>query len=175
MKTPVTHVNVRSLAILNGGPAESPCGAYASEEGVRFADDADQITCKRCRGAFAKSLPAVGQFDTHSIWRELVTKELNVVVMVDREVAGARRSLVQQGEDTIRTLRSAIDDVERAVAQIKVMGAESIHYGPLDRAMEIGRVIGFVAGNVRVDMLAKYGAELERAMRAAVESVKEAK
>lgn len=144
------------------GPNTSICGNVLGA----LSSESDEITCRRCRTALAKSFPTISSYSRSTLWGELLTAEQNALVNADAEVARARRHVVDQGEEILRLLRSVAEDVARTIAQIKVLGADS--YGALDRAMEMARPVSFIAGNVRIDLLARYGAELEQAIATAI-------
>lgn len=164
MKTPVTHAAVNAETDYPGSRRTACDGAVLSTSPDRVTDDSDQITCKRCRRALADALPVISPYD--NIITSIENAQAHARVSVDLDVDYARKALLAQYAETRRLMQSAIEDLDRETARMETLTIEG--YGALDRAMAVARIPAFIGSNLRVDLLARYGAELDKEIARAV-------
>lgn len=138
------------------------CGGVSTRVDIR--DDSDLITCKRCRRALADALPVISPYD--NIIKSIENAQAAARVSVDLDVDYARKALLAQYAETRRLLMSAVEDLDRETARMEQLTIEG--YGALDRAMVVARIPAFIASNIRIDSLARYGAELDKEIARAV-------
>lgn len=137
------------------------CGGVSTRVDIR--DDSDLITCKRCRRALADALPVISPYN--NVVTELRDKASIALIEADPDVAHAREYLLDKIGRVRRLLESAMQDLDREVAGIRMTTIES--YGALDRAMTVARIPGYIASNLDVQSLARYGANLDAELRRA--------
>ena len=135
------------------------CGTITSPETLT-SDDSEHVTCRRCRTRIAGSLPMVSAYSPTSLWNELRTKELDRAILGSAQVTRAKQNLLGHINEVLRLLDSAKDDVNRERRSVEGFSARGFSSG-LDHAMNAAKVVGFLAMNIRIDLLAKYGAEFD--------------